>query len=69
MSGEMTDSFCPYLACEKKAFRASLDLTKAAPVSIIVTWWCRHPFHGMRLQLGEVRGEVEKHCAACSLPR
>ena len=65
----MTHSCCPYLTCEKTAFRQSLDLSKAAPVSIIVTWHCRHPFHGMPLELGDARGEVEDYCAACSLPR
>jgi hypothetical protein len=65
----MTHSCCPYLTCEKTAFRASLDLTEAAPVSIIVIWHCRHPFHGMRLELGDARSEVESHCAACSLPK
>ena len=65
----MTHPACPYLTCEKTAFRASLDLSKAAPVSIIVTWYCRHPFHGMPLELGDARREVEEQCAACPLPR
>ena len=65
----MTHPPCPYLVCEKTAFRATLDLSEAAPVSIVVTWYCRHPFHGIRLELGDARHEVEKHCAACSLPR
>jgi len=69
MPGEMTESACPYLVCEKTAFRASLDLSAAAPVSLVVTWYCRHPFHGIRLELGDARREVEKHCAACLLPR
>ena len=68
MPGEMTKAGCPYLVCEKTAFRTSLDLSAAAPVTIIVTWYCRHPFHGLRLELGDARSEVEKHCAACSLP-
>ena len=29
-------SACPYLICERTAFRASLDLSAASPVSIIV---------------------------------
>jgi len=33
-----------------------------------VTWYCRHPFHGLTLELGDARDDVEKHCAACSLP-
>ena len=68
MPRDMTESGCPYLTCEKTAFRGSLDLAQAAPVSVIVTWYCRHPFHGMSLELGGARGEVEDHCAACSLP-
>jgi hypothetical protein len=56
---------------EKTAFRGSLDLdlTAAAPVSIIVTWYCRHPVHGMPLELGDARREVEGHGTACALPR
>jgi len=69
MPSEMTEPCCPYLVCEKTAFRASLDLSAAAPMNIVVTWYCRHPFHGMRLELGDARSEVERHCAACSLPR
>ena len=69
MPSEMKHPACPYLVCEKTAFRASLDLSAAAPVNIVVTWYCRHPFHGMRLELGDARGEVDKHCEACSLPR
>jgi len=75
MPGAMTESSCPsvsacpYLLCEKTAFRASLDLSAAAPVTIIVTWYCRHPFHGMPLELGDARGDVEEQCAACPLPR
>ena len=69
MPGEMTDSSCPYFTCEKTAFRGNLDLTEAAPVSIVVTWHCKHPFHGMPLELGDARGEVEEQCAAFPLPR
>jgi hypothetical protein len=64
---EMKESTCPYLVCEKMAFRESLDLSEGAPVSIVVTWYCRHPFHGIRVELGDARREVEKICAACSL--
>jgi hypothetical protein len=60
---------CPYRACEKTAFRTSLDLSEAAPVRVIVTWYCEHPFHGLRLELGDARSDVESLCAACSLPR
>ena len=65
----MTQADCPYLSGEKTAFRASLDLSAAAPVSIVVTWVCRHPFHGMALELGDARGDVEEQCAACPLPQ
>jgi hypothetical protein len=65
----MTQCACPYLVCEKAAFRGSLDLTKPAPVNVVVTWYCRHPFHGLRLELGDTRSEVEKQCEACSLPQ
>jgi len=69
MTGEMTEPCCPYLVYEKSAFRGSLDLTAPAQADVVVTWYCEHPFHGLRLELGDARSEVEKHCAACSLPR
>ena len=53
MPGEMTEPCCPHLVCEKTALRASLDLSAATAVSIIVTWYCRHPFHGMPLDLSQ----------------
>lgn len=68
MRCEMTESGCPYLTCEKTAFRRSLDLTEAPPITIILTWYCRHPFHGLRLEFGDARSEVENYCAACTLP-
>jgi phosphatidylserine/phosphatidylglycerophosphate/cardiolipin synthase-like enzyme len=68
MPSEMTQTGCPYLVRKKTAFRASLDLGAAAPASIIVTWYCRHPFHGMALELGDSRHEAEYFCAACPLP-
>ena len=69
MHREMKASGCPHLQCEKTAVRESLDVSGAAPVSITVTWYCRHPFHGIRVELGEAAREVEKHCAGCALPR
>ena len=69
MPREMTHPGCPYLVYEKAVFRGSLDLTAPPQVSVIVTWYCRHPFHGMRLELGDARGDVEEHCEVCSLPR
>jgi len=69
MPSEMTHPVCPYLVCEKTAFRGSLDLSDAAPGNVIVTWYCRHPFHGMPLELGDARGDVEEQCAECPLPR
>jgi hypothetical protein len=65
----MTRLCCPYLVSEKAAFRGNLDLSTPAQVSVIVTWYCTHPFHGLRLELGDARGEAEKQCEACSLPR
>jgi len=65
----MTPTACPYLVCEKAAFRGSLDLSVPSQVDVVVTWYCRHPFHGLRLELGDARSEVEKQCEACSLPQ
>jgi hypothetical protein len=65
----MTRLGCPYLVSEKAAFRGCLDLSVPAHVNVVVTWYCAHPFHGLRLELGDARSEVEKQCEACSLPR
>jgi hypothetical protein len=65
----MTESDCPYLVRETVAYRESLDLSRSAPTRVVVTWYCSHPFHGIRLDLGDARAEVEKLCAACTLPR
>jgi hypothetical protein len=69
MGPEMTEPPCPYLRCVKTAFRANLDVSAAAPVHVSATWYCRHPFHGIHLELGDARSDVERHCADCSLPR
>jgi len=65
----MTHPACPYLTCEKMAFQGTLDLTRPTKLTVIVTWYCEHPFHGIRLELGDARGDMETLCAACSLPR
>ena len=65
----MSESRCPYLRCVTTAMRESLDLRVEAQMDITRTWYCRHPFHGITLELGDARREMEKHCAACTLPR
>jgi hypothetical protein len=69
MGAEMTEPRCYYLQCVKTAFRANLDLSPAAPVHVSATWYCRHPFHGIHLEIGDARADVERHCAGCTLPR
>jgi len=69
LSGVMTRSVCPYLVCEKTAFRGTLDLTAEPRPIVVVRWYCEHPFHGIRLDLGDARSDTENHCAACTLPR
>jgi hypothetical protein len=54
---------------ERVAYRESLDLARVAPTTVVVTWYCVHPFHGIRLDLGDERAAVEERCAVCSLPR
>lgn len=65
----MSEPDCPYLVRERTTYRESLDLKRNVPVHVVVTWRCAHPFHGMSLDLGDVRREVKAHCAACPLPR
>ena len=59
---------CPHLVRETTAYRASLDLSAPPDYEVISTWYCGHPFHGIRLELGDAGAEVEQHCAACTLP-
>ena len=58
----MTELVCPYLVNETMAFRTTLDLSAAAKYEVVVTWYCEHPFHGIRLELGDGRADVEQHC-------
>jgi hypothetical protein len=60
---------CPYLVRETTVHRGSLDLSAPAQYEVISTWYCTHPFHGIRLELGGGRADVEQHCGACTLPR
>ena len=60
---------CPYLVRETIAYRESLDLSREARTCVITAWQCAHPFHGIAVDLGEAREDVEHHCAACRLPR
>jgi hypothetical protein len=65
----MNEPSCPYLVRETTAYRESLDLSTASPTTVIVNSFCAHPFHGIRLDLGDAQAVVEEHCAACTLPR
>ena len=65
----MAKLHCPYLKHERAARRESLDLSAPAQYEVISTWHCVHPFHGIRLELGDGRADVEQHCGACTLPR
>jgi hypothetical protein len=62
------DPDCPYLLRETLTWRESLDLSKNAPMRVTVMWHCAHPFHGIRLDLGDDPSEVQLLCAACVLP-
>jgi hypothetical protein len=64
----MSEPECPYLIRETIAFRESLDLSRAAPTTVTVTWYCSHPFHGIRVELGEGPDEVRERCSVCALP-
>jgi hypothetical protein len=60
---------CPYLVRETITYRESLDLSRPAATRVVVTWHCSHPFHGIRLDLGDSLAEIEELCAICTLPR
>jgi hypothetical protein len=64
----MSEPDCPYLLRETITYRESLDLSRPAATRGAVTWHCSHPFHGIRLELGDSLAEIEESCAACTLP-
>jgi hypothetical protein len=64
----MNEPGCPYLVRETITYRESLDLSREAATKVVVTWHCRHPFHGIRLGLGDSIVEIRELCAACTLP-
>ena len=59
---------CPYLVRETIAYRESLDLSREARTRVVTAWQCAHPFHGIAVDLGDEREEMERICAACRLP-
>jgi len=63
------DPDCRYLLRETLTWRESLDLSKDSPMRVAVSWQCAHPFHGLRLDLGDDLAEVRRRCAGCALPR
>ena len=64
----MKEPACPYLVLETTTFRKNLDLSAPADYEVVSTWYCVHPFHGIRLELGDARADVEARCADCTLP-
>ena len=64
----MNEPDCPYLIRETIAYRESLDLSRNSPTTVTVSWHCSHPFHGIRLELGDDISSVAAHCLACTLP-
>ena len=65
----MTESRCPYLVRERTMYRENLDVSRSAPMTVVITWYCEHPFHGIRMELGDARAAAEGHCGSCALPR
>ncbi len=61
---------CAFLHCETTAYRCvGLDLTEPGSLCISRAWFCRHPFHGLTLELGDAWRDVQEHCKTCGLPR
>ena len=69
MGFAMASQTCCYLQLEKTARRPpGHELTDFRRFDVRKTWYCRHPFHGIRLQLGEAPLDVEERCQVCGLP-
>ena len=64
----MSEVDCPHLVRETIAYRESLDLSREARTHVVTAWQCAHPFHGIAVDLGDEREEMERHCTACRLP-
>jgi hypothetical protein len=64
----MRDGDCPYLRLERTARRLhGLSFEHAGPVEVSEVWYCRHPFHGIEVALGQDRREAQRACEACHL--
>jgi hypothetical protein len=65
----MTASACSFLRLEKIGHRLiGPDLEIATEFVMTESWWCRHPFHGIPLQLGDSSAAALEQCALCALP-
>lgn len=38
-------------------------------IEVREVWFCRHPFHGLPVPLGDVAAEAALRCGLCALPR
>lgn len=58
---------CPYLGKTDTGYRENLNLVGESKIIIFTTWYCKHPFHGVVLELGDAKLEADKNCGLCSL--
>jgi hypothetical protein len=70
MVSAMTTRTCQYQELEKTAVRLpGHDLGESRSFDVKQVWYCRHPFHGIRIELGDGAVEAEERCRVCALPR
>ena len=48
--------------------RKNFDLKEAAEIAMSEKWFCKHPFHGVSIEMGDSISDVEEICASCTLP-
>jgi hypothetical protein len=59
---------CPYIEVQRSAHRP-MTARGLGPIEVHEVWYCRHPFHGLPVPLGDVASAAARRCGLCPLPR
>ncbi len=64
----MASHTCSYLEVETTAHRPpGHELSDFRRFDTRKTWYCGHPFHGIRVELGDSLPRVQERCRKCAL--
>lgn len=59
---------CPFMQVQRSGHRP-MTARGLGPIEVRERWFCRHPFHGLPVPLGDVAAEAARRCGLCALPR